>query len=153
MKQILFILISIAFLQAPANAFSGNTPATYAQEYMTSTDAECMQHEESDEVKTESIFYSFITKDVADGKKIKDGETLYYTKYPKANDAFNAMLNFIYPADRRTKFNKDKKYDSDLITVEWEENPAGKTVVKDGFAQIKVQFKKKKVSYTVIFRK
>lgn len=155
MKQILFILIGIAFLQTPVNTCLCNTRTAYAQECTTAADAGRMCQEEKatdDETKTANIFHSFIIGDVAKGKEIKNGEKLYYTKYQKADDAFAVILNFIYPADRRTEFDRDKTYDSALITVEWEENSTGETVVKDGFAQLKVKFKAKKKNYTVVFQ-
>lgn len=154
MKQILFILISIAFLQAPINTSLGNTPAIYAQKCATATDADKVQQNKkmTDEEITESNFKGFIADDVAGGKKIKDGETLYYTKYSEANEALNMLLNFIEPANRRVDLSEGK-YDSYLITVEWKENSTRKTEVKDGFAQIKVKFKKSKENYTVTFCK
>lgn len=156
MKQILFILIGIAFLQTPISTCLCNTRTAYAQECTTAADEGRMFQEEKatdDEIKTANIFHSFIIDDVARRKEIKNGEKLYYTKYQKTDDAFAVILNFIYPADRRTEFDRDKKYDSALITVEWEENSTGKTVVKDGFAQLKVKFKAKKENYTVVFRR
>lgn len=156
MKQILFILIGIASLQAQANQYQGHTPATYAQEYTTATNADKVRQAAApaeDEHETERNFHDFIVKDVAAGKDIENGATLHYTKFRDANKAFNAMLNFISPAKERMNFDKTHKYDSELIKVEWEENTSGQTVVKDGFARLKVTFKEKNTNYTVIFRK
>ena len=153
MKQILFILIGIASLQVQAS--HSHTPATYAQEYTTPADADKVRQaaeNTDDETKTEKNFHDFIVKDVAAGKDIKNGATLHYTKFRDANKAFGVILNFISPAEERKKFDKTHKYKSGLIKVEWEENTPGQTVVKDGFARLKVTFKKKKTNYTVIFR-
>lgn len=155
MKQILFILIGIASLQAQANQGQGHTPATYAQEYTTATNADKVRQAAApaeDETKTERNFHDFIVKDVAAGKDIENRATLHYTKFRNANKAFNAMLNFISPAGEKMKFGKTYKYESELIKVEWTENTPGQTVVKDGFARIKVTFKENKTNYTVVFR-
>lgn len=154
MKQILFILIGIASLQVQAS--HSHTPVTYAQEYTTPADTDMVRQATvptEDEHETERNFHDFIVKDVAAGKDIENGATLHYTKFRDANKAFNAMLNFISPAGEKMKFGKTYKYESVLIKVEWEENTSGQTVVKDGFARIKVTFKEKKTNYTVVFRK
>lgn len=154
MKQILFILIGIASLQVQAS--HSHTPVTYAQEYTTPADADKVRQAAAptkDEIKTENNFHGFIAKDVAAGKNIENGATLHYTKFRDANKAFNAMLNFISPAGEKMKFGKTYKYESELIKVEWTENTPGQTVVKDGFARIKVTFKRKNTNYTVVFRK
>lgn len=156
MKQILFILIGIASLQAQANQGQGHTPATYAQEYTTATNADKVRQAAApaeDEKQTERNFHDFIAKDVAADKKIENGATLHYTKFRDANKAFNAMLNLISPAGEKYKFGKTYKYESVLIKVEWEENTPGQTVVKDGFARLRVTFKENKTNYTVVFRK
>lgn len=155
MKQILFILIGIASLQVQASQDQGRTPVTYAQEYTTPADADMVRQAAAptkDEKQTEKNFHGFIAKDVAAGKNIENGATLHYTKFPNINKAFNAMLNFISPAEERKKFDKTHKYESELIKVEWTENTPGQTVVKDGFARLKVTFKRKNTNYTVIFR-
>lgn len=155
MKQILFILIGIASLQVQADQGQGRTPATYAQECTTPADADKVRQaaeNTDDETKTEKNFHDFIVKDVAAGKDIKNGATLHYTKFRDANKAFNAMLNFISPANKRVKFDTTSGYESELIKVEWTENTPGQTVVKDGFARLKVTFKRKNTNYTVIFR-
>lgn len=156
MKQILLILIGIASLQAQTNQGQDHTPATYAQEYTTPADADKVRQAAApaeDEHETERNFHDFIAKDVAADKKIENGATLHYTKFRDANKAFNAMLNFISPAGEKMKFGKTYKYESELIKVEWTENTPGQTVVKDGFARIKVTFKRKNTNYTVVFRK
>lgn len=155
MKQILLILIGIASLQAQAGQGQGHTPATYAQEFTTPAGADMVRQAaapDDDETKTERNFHDFIAKDVAAGKKIENGATLHYTKFRDANKAFNAILNFISPAGEKYKFGKTCRYESELIKVEWTENTPGQTVVKDGFARIKVTFKRKNTNYTVIFR-
>lgn len=154
MKQILFILIGIASLQVQAS--HSHTPVTYAQEYTTPADADKVRQateNTEDEKQTEKNFHDFIAKDVAADKKIENGATLHYTKFRDANKAFNAMLNFISPAGEKTRFGKTYKYESELIKVEWEENTSGQTVVKDGFARLKVTFKERETNYTVVFRK
>ncbi len=154
MKQILFILIGIASLQVQAS--HSHTPVTYAQEYTTPADTDMVRQateNTEDEKQTEKKFHDFIAKDVAADKKIENGATLHYTKFRDANKAFTAMINFISPAEERKYFGKTYKYESELIKVEWEENTSGQTVVKDGFARLKVTFKGRKTNYTVIFRK
>lgn len=150
MKKILFILISLAFLQAPANICLGNTPATY----LCACTAE-RNRTPSPEEETEKEFYSFITKDVIGSRATsKVGGIYYYTGFSNADRALNMILNFILPAAERPKFDRTKKYESDLMTVTWKENTKEKTVVKDGFAQIEVTFTKRgKVKYTVVFQK
>lgn len=154
MKQILFILIGIAALQV--QTIHSHTPATYAQEHTAPADSDKVQQAAAptkDEKQTENNFHGFITKDVAAGKNIENGATLHYTKFWDAKKAFNAMLNFISPAEERNKFGETHKYKSGLIKVEWEENTSGQTVVKDGFARLKVTFKERGTNYTVVFRK
>lgn len=157
MKQILFILISIAFLQAPINTCLGNTPATYGHECMATPDADSMQQKKKgteDEIKTESLFYTFITEDVAKHKKTKkEGDVFYYAVFKDTNKAFDAILNFIAPPTKRTYFGKTYEYESELIKVKWVENTADKKSVEGGFAQIQVNFKKNNQAYTVIFCK
>lgn len=150
MKKILFILISLAFLQAPANICFGNTPATYLCACMAEWNKDSTK---SPEEQTEENFYSFITKDVIGSKATsKTGNTYYYIGFPDADRAFDNLLNFILPAAERLKFDKTKEYKTDLITVIWKENTKEKTVVKDGFAQIEVTFTQRgKVKYTVVF--
>lgn len=153
MKQILFILIGIASLQVQAS--HSHTPVTYAQEYTTPADTDMVRQATvptKDEKQTKNNFHGFIAKDVAAGKDIENGATLCCTKFPNANKAFNAMLNFISPAGEKMKFGKTYKYESELIKVEWEENTSGQTVVKDGFARLKVTFKENNTNYTVVFR-
>lgn len=153
MKQILFIFIGIASLQVQAS--HSHTPVTYAQEYTTPADADKVRQAAAptkDEIKTENNFHGFIAKDVAAGKNIENGATLHYTKFRDANKAFGVILNFISPAEERKKFDKTHKYKSGLIKVEWEENTSGQTVVKDGFARLKVTFKERETNYTVVFR-
>lgn len=149
MKQILFILISIFFLQAPVSSCFGNTPATYICESMAELNKNDMK---SDEEKTEENFIAFINKDVIGSKYTsQNGGIIYYAGFSKVNDAYNMMLNFILPASERTKFNKYKKYSSALITVGWKENTKEKSVVTNGFAQLDVTFAKNGKKYTVVF--
>lgn len=152
MKHILFILISIAFLQAPTNICSGNTPETYI---CKPTADHKKDSAKSPEKLTEETFYSFIINDVIGSKATpKTGNIYYYTRFSDANAAFGKMLNFILPATARLNFNKTKVYKTDLITVTWKENTKTKTDVKDGFAQIKVSFtNREKAEYTVVFCK
>lgn len=150
MKKILFILISLAFLQAPANICLGNTPATYLCACTVERNSA-----QSSEEETEKKFYSFITKDIIGSKATsKVGNTYYYAGFLDANDAIGKILIFILPTADRIEFDRTKKYESDLMTVIWKENTKEKTVVKDGFAQIEVTFTKRgKVKYTVVFQR
>lgn len=150
MKKILFILISLAFLQASANICLGNTSATY----LCACTAE-RNRTPSPEEETEENFYSFITKDVIGSRATsKTGGIYYYTGFTNVDRAYNNLVNFILPAAERIEFDRTKKYESDLMTVTWKENTKEKTVVKDGFAQIEVTFTQRgKVKYTVVFQK
>lgn len=152
MKHILFILISIAFLQAPTSICSGNSPKTYICEPTANNKKDFAK---TPEERTEEAFYSFIINDVIGSKATsKTGNKYYYTGFSDANDAFDKMLNLILPTTPRIIFNRTKVYKTDLITVTWKENTKTKTDVKDGFAQIEVVFKNRdKAKYTVVFCK
>lgn len=151
MRQILLALLGLVFLQLPLNNCYAHSSVAYGYECATELQNGTVDPEEE---RTEKNFYGFVSLDVIKSKQTtkKDG-AYYYAEFQKANDAFNAILNLISPASDRKKFDKTKKYESDLLLLVWKENEKGKTVVKDGFAQIDVTFKKRGEKYTVVFYK
>lgn len=150
MKQILFILVSVLFLQAQANTCLGNTPAVHNYEAVVELDA---KQTSSAEEKTEALFYGFITKDVA-AQEVNKGKKApwYYTKFKDANEALENVLALFDSSTDMASFGKTKKYSTKLMEVKWSENTDEASPVKGGFAQIEVTFRNRKDSkYTVIF--
>lgn len=156
MKRILSILIGIAFLQTQANICFGNASEIYKQACTAEWNANGLHawKEATDEEKTEWMFYNFVTEDVAAHEKTKkDRDTYYYAAFLNANRAYNAILNLFVFRTKQEKldFARTKKYETEWMAVEWQENSVGKAAVMGGFARIDVIFKKRKENYTVVF--
>lgn len=149
MKQIFYALLGIVFLLSTLNSCNAQPSApdghAYAVEQQVSSTDEA-------EEQTEENLYHFIHKDVIPHKDTKEQEGVYYyAEFPTANNAYNAMLNLITHNSGKEELNKNQKYDTPLVTLEWKENGEGKPAVKGGFAQIDVTFKTKGEKCTVVF--
>lgn len=148
MKQILFLLLCLAFLQVPTSCMGKtngqNIENTSAYFNVSNAEEEVTPNEQ----RTEKTFWDFIQKDVLSKAKPTSGNVVYYSEFSNANKAYNQILNFISPASERVIFDKKKSYKSDILALDYTE-----TDVKGGFARLTLKFKNRKPEeYTVIFK-